>query len=166
MGRHTGFTLLELMIVVAILGLLTAIGTSSYQTYTIRAQVMEGINLAANAKTPIVDAFLNLGQAPVNRAQAGLTPNPGDTVGNYVSGVAIADGRVDIIFGNRANAVITGLTLSLTPYESADLSVVWRCGNSVAPAGLSTMGTAGGGVAAVYQATTVDNRYLPSSCRP
>ena len=97
---------------------------------------------------------------------AGLTPNPGDTVGNYVSGVAIADGRVDIIFGNRANAVIAGLTLSLTPYESADLSVLWRCGNSVAPAGLSTMGTAGGGVAAVYQATTVDNRYLPSSCRP
>ena len=166
MPRQTGFTLLELMIVVAILGLLAAIGIAAYQTFTVRSQVLEGINLAANAKTPVVDAFLNLGQAPINRAQAGLSPNATDTVGNYVASVDIVNGRVDITYGNRAHGEIFGRTLSLTPYESADLSVVWRCGNALQLAGLSTMGTAGGGVAAAYQAATMDNRYLPSSCRP
>ena len=166
MPRQTGFTLLELMIVVAILGLLAAIGIAAYQTYSVRSQVLEGINLAANAKTPIIDAFLNLGQAPINRLQAGLTSNATDTVGNYVSGVEITNGRVDITFGNRAHGEIFGRTLSLTPYESADLSVVWRCGNAPPPTGLSTMGTAGGGVASAYQAATIDNRYLPSTCRP
>ncbi len=161
-----GFTLIELMIVVAIIGILAAIATSAYQTYTIRSQVMEGIDLAASAKTPIVDAFLNDGEAPATRVSAGMSPNPTDTVGVYVQSVAVLDGRVDIMFGNQANAVIDGLVLSLTPYETGDLRIIWRCGNAQAPVGLSTMGTFGGGIAAVFVATSVDNRYLPSTCRP
>lgn len=164
--RQNGFTLIELMIVIAIIGILASVATSAYQTYIIRAQVTEGVHLAASAKTPIVDAFINDGQAPANRTETGMTPNAGDTQSNYVSAVEVVNGRVDITFGNRANAVIAARILTLTPYETPELNVVWRCGNSPAPAGLSPMGTSGSGNTTTYAASTVDNRYLPSTCRP
>ena len=165
-GAARGFTLIELMIVVAIIGILAAIAIPAYQDYTIRAQVTEGLSLAGNAKTPITDSFLDRGEAPTNRAQAGLSANATDTQGNYVQSVAVTNGRVDIVFGNRANVLINGLTVTLTPYEALDFSVVWRCGNAPVPGGLNPMGTAGGGVTAAYVAPTVSNRFLPASCRP
>jgi len=163
--KQAGFTLIELMIVVAIIGVLAAIAIPAYQNYTIRAQVTEGINMAALAKTPITDAFLSNGEAPANRSEAGLTSNPTDTVGKYTSSVNIDNGVLIVTFGNEANAQITGLTFTLTPYETSDLGVVWRCGEVPAPVGLSPMGTSGGGNAAEYVAPTVPPQYLPASCR-
>ncbi len=164
--KHGGFTLIELMIVVAIIGILAAIAIPAYQDYTIRAQVTEGLNMAALAKTPITDAFMNNGEAPANRTEAGLTPNPTDTVGKYVASVAIANGVLTVTFGNEANAQIVGLTMTLTPYETTNLGVVWRCGSAPVPGGgLNTMGTSGGGNTAVYAAPTLPPQYLPSSCR-
>jgi type IV pilus assembly protein PilA len=168
--KQAGFTLIELMIVVAIIGILSSIAISSYQTYTIKAQVTEGLNLAGNAKTPIVDSFLTTGEAPANREKAGLTPNPSDTFGKYVKAVTIENGRIDVTFGNDANTIINDAMLSLTPYETDDGSVVWRCGQHIAPTDsggvpAATMGTSGGGIAASYKTSTVIDRYLPSSCR-
>ena len=161
MRPERGFTLIELMIVIAIIGILASLAISAYQTFTVRAQIAEGLQMAAGAKVPITDAYTNDGVAPADRAAAGLTPNPTDTRGNYVSQVAINDGRVDITFsGPLANADIVGRTVSLTPYEPDGNTIVWRCGAAGVPTGGALLN---GG--ADHLDPTVETRYLPTVCR-
>ena len=162
-----GFTLIELMIVVAIIGILAAIAIPAYQDYTIRAQVSEGMTLAAAAKTAISESFSDKGEAPGTRVIAGMTALATDTSGNYVTQVAVTLGTITITYGNEANLSIATETLSLTPYESGDLSVVWRCGNAPVPNATNPMGTSGGGVASVYIPPSAGMlpKYMPSACR-
>ena len=140
MKKQQGFTLIELMIVVAIIGILAAIAIPAYQDYTIRAQVSEGLNLAGGAKAAVSEYTMDRGRFPTDNNLAGISAS-GDINGKYVTQVAVATGVVTVSYGNDAHALLTGNTLTLTPTTNAG-SVEWAC--------------AGGGIA---------DKHLPAACR-
>jgi type IV pilus assembly protein PilA len=154
------------MIVVAIIGILAAIAIPAYQDYTVRAQISEGLNLAAAAKAAVAETYLNRGTAPANRTQAGMTATATDTNGKYVSAVEVTNGTIEITYGTpEVNQNILNATLELVPYVTQDNSVAWRCGGAPVPDGISRImpGAASGG-GTLAGANFV--RYLPAACRP
>jgi type IV pilus assembly protein PilA len=150
------------MIVVAIIGILAAIAIPAYQDYTIRAQVSEGMTLAAAAKAAVAETYLNTGLAPLDREEAGMSVDALDTFGKYVTQVEVASGNIEVTFGNEANntLVTTGPLLALKPYLTADSSITWQCGYAPVPtqAGVAEMDAAA-------NLTTVVAKYLPAACR-
>jgi len=141
-SMQKGFTLIELMIVVAIIAILAAIAIPAYQNYLIRTQVSEGMSLMDGAKTAVAEYYSNYGTMPANNSSAGLETNT-DIKGKYVTQVNVATGKITATYGNSANQEISGGTLTLSPITHAG-SLEWSCKGDN---------------------TKVTNKYLPSSCR-
>jgi hypothetical protein len=144
--------------VIPVIGILAAIAIPAYQDYTIRAQTMEGLNMAAPVRAAVTETIQRFGSVPQDRADAGLTPDAADSQGKYTESIAIDDGRIDITFGVEANSVLRGHVLSLTPYATDD-GVVWRCGAAPAPSPQALSEYQPGSLAADLP------RYVPTACR-
>ena len=142
MKKQQGFTLIELMIVVAIIGILAAIAIPAYQDYTIRAQVSEGLTLSGAAKAAVAEYRMDSGNWPTDNATAGLSADT-SIIGKYVSGVAVSgSGLITVTYGGAANATYL-LNQTVTMQATDNLgSVSWACAGSVAP------------------------KHLPAACRP
>jgi type IV pilus assembly protein PilA len=155
-STQKGFTLIELMIVVAIIGILAAIAIPAYQDYTVRSQVTEGMNLASPVETGIAEYFANTGSFPTALSSVGISASP---TGKYVSAVGITAGAIVVTYGLQANSNILNQNLTLTPYTDANNDVIWVCGLHTVPTGASNPPGVTPGV------TTVPDKYLPQTCR-
>lgn len=161
-----GFTLIELMIVVAIIGILAAVAIPAYQDYTIRAQVSEAMALAAEAKVAMADFRKERGHFPANNISAGLATAT-SIIGNYSDNLTVAGGVITVTMGNNANDAIDDMVLVMSPATpggsvTSSSPIAWVCGNAAAPTG--TIEVAGAGTAATN--TTLLDKYLPAACRP
>ena len=152
-----GFTLIELMIVVAIIGILAAVALPAYQDYTIRSQVSEGMTLAGGQKAAVAEVFNNNGGVAVATANSAANNSWGislntDIKGKYVSQVDVATtGVITATFnGPSANAALTAgpSTFTLSPITAAG-SVTWVCGRRLA----------------TVPANEALSKYLPAACR-
>ena len=157
-----GFTLIELMIVVAIIGILAAIAIPAYQDYVIRSQVTEGLAMAGASKASVAEFYANRGTWPLDNTAAGVG-TPTDIRGKYVDQITIANGGITVRFGGDSNKKIKGETIGLTPGASANDDVVWTCGN--APFASGAIGASASAAGSGATSGGMLGKFLPSSCR-
>jgi type IV pilus assembly protein PilA len=166
-----GFTLIELMIVVAIIGILAAIAIPAYQNYLIRSEVTEGLSLADSWEVANAEFYSNTGTFALcsTPATAGCLQmgTAAFSSGKYVSSVTTpATGGILITYSNaggfQANKVLNGLELTMIPYLDTNNDITWVCGTATPPTGYPI----GTGVTMAATTTSVPNQYLPSACHP
>ena len=156
--RERGFTLIELMIVVAIFGILATLAMPTFHDRVVRAQVTEALNLAEMARHGVGAFYAKNRRMPRDNAEAGLPPSD-KILGNYVTDVAVREGVIVVSLGHRVNAHVEGRRIALRPaivegYPA--VPIAWVCGNAAAPAKMKLLGA---------NDTTLASPHLPLECR-
>ena len=157
--RASGFTLIEILIVIGGVAILALLAIPNYSTRIIQEKIVEALPLADIAKPPVALAWTLTQAFPADNAAAGL-PVPEKIVSNLVGSVALENGVIHITFGNRANNQIIGKVLSLRPAVVEDSPVVpitWLCGFAPTPGKMTAKG---------MNKTTIPANQLPLRCRP
>lgn len=153
-----GFTLIELMIVIAIITILTTMALPSYHDRVIRKQVTEGFNLAEVAQNAVQEFYKAKKRLPSSNKEAGL-PSPDLIVGNYVSSVEVKKGVIEVTLGNRINAHVEGKTVTIRPAivkKAPVVPIAWVYAYASVPDKMTVIGE---------NTTTVLPRHLPVNCR-
>jgi type IV pilus assembly protein PilA len=135
-----GFTLIELMIVVAIIGILAAVALPAYQDYVARSQVSEAFSLGSGLKVQVADAYASTGALAGIASGTNGIPAANTVTGKYTTQVAVADGVITATIGGDASAKVSGKTVTLTPTDNGG-SISWAC------------------------TSNAGDKYVPSACR-
>ncbi len=157
-GFTEGFTIVEMMVVVAILAILAMIAVPSGIERIIREQVAAAIPLAEAAKEPAAAQWKATKTLPSDNKAAGL-PTPDKVVSNLVSNLVVDNGVIHMTFGNKARSLLHGKILSIRPAvieDSPAVPVAWVCGNAPAPAKMTLLGD---------NKTNIDPKFLPFACK-
>lgn len=155
---NAGFTLIELMIVIAIIGIMATLALPSYQDRVIRTQVQESVVFVEFAREAVQTFYATTHRMPVNNAEAGL-PVASQIIGNYITQIEIEQGAINVQFGNRSNASIAGKWITLRPGAVAAakrVPISWLCGTAHPVEGLTYSGS---------NRTDLTPQILPIECR-
>lgn len=157
---QAGFTLIELMIVVAIIGILAAIAIPAYEDYVVRSQAMEGVTLAGEVKSAVAEYYATSGSFPADLNAIGMD-NGSAPSGKYTKSVTVKDGLIVIAYGGAASDAITKIGdtgLSIAPGITHGGQMVWVCGYAAPPADVVMAADAS-------TSTSIPRKYLPGVCR-
>ena len=158
MNKHNGFTLIELMVVVSIIGILASVAMPQYQVYVHRSEVTEALGMAANIREDVTAFYVETLEFPKDNKQAG-GPGPDKRIANRVTGVEVSGGAIHVTLGNKIAKPLKGKVLTFRPATvdgSPKSPISWLCGYDEPVKGMTAVGT---------NKTSISNEYLPAACR-